>query len=116
METPRLTQEEAEMDYYLVPELAAIAPMIPRMDFADAASARAITERMSAHIAPYQPGQPLTVADTVIPGGDGVLGIPEVHQYSGAFHLAHAFPGTVIGARMLADRNAAICRLLFCET
>ena len=36
----------------------------------------------------------------------------EVHQYSGAFHLAHAFPGTAIGARMLADRHAAIRRLL----
>ena len=40
-------------------------------------------------------------------------GVPtEVHQYSGAFHLAHAFPGTAIGARMLADRHAAIRRLL----
>jgi acetyl esterase/lipase len=43
-------------------------------------------------------------------------GVPvEVHQYSGAFHLAHTFAETAIGSRMLADRNAAIRRLLFGE-
>lgn len=36
----------------------------------------------------------------------------EVHHYGTAFHLAHVLPGTVIGARILADRTAAVRRLL----
>jgi acetyl esterase len=36
----------------------------------------------------------------------------EVHLYSGAFHIAHAFPGTSIGARMTADRIDAMRRML----
>jgi acetyl esterase len=40
-------------------------------------------------------------------------GVPtELYHYAGAFHLAHIVPGTVIGARMLADRVAAIRRML----
>ncbi|QIY68776.1 alpha/beta hydrolase [Streptomyces sp. RLB1-33] len=40
-------------------------------------------------------------------------GVPtELHHYSGAFHVAHAIPGTAIGARMTADRMNAIRRLL----
>jgi len=36
----------------------------------------------------------------------------ELYHYAGAFHLAHFAPGTVIGARMVADRMAAIRRML----
>ena len=40
-------------------------------------------------------------------------GVPtELHHYAGAFHVAHIIPGTVIGARMVADRMAAIRRML----
>jgi acetyl esterase len=40
-------------------------------------------------------------------------GVPtEVHHYSGAFHLAHVVPGTVIGNRIIAARIDAIQRLL----
>ncbi|TDD45627.1 alpha/beta hydrolase [Nonomuraea terrae] len=40
-------------------------------------------------------------------------GVPtELHHYSGAFHVAHAIPGTAIGERMIADRIEAIGRLL----
>ncbi|BBX65641.1 esterase [Mycobacterium saskatchewanense] len=40
-------------------------------------------------------------------------GVPtEVHHYSNAFHMAHIVPGTTIGARMMADRIAAIRRML----
>jgi acetyl esterase len=40
-------------------------------------------------------------------------GIPtELHHYSEAFHVAHAVPGTAIGARMIADRMDAIRRML----
>lgn len=40
-------------------------------------------------------------------------GVPtEIHHYSAAFHVAHIIPGTAIGARMIADRTAAIQRLL----
>ncbi|MEY9968480.1 acetyl esterase [Streptacidiphilus sp. MAP12-16] len=40
-------------------------------------------------------------------------GVPtELHHYSGAFHVAHAIPGTAIGARITADRMNAISRLL----
>jgi acetyl esterase/lipase len=40
-------------------------------------------------------------------------GVPtELHHYAGAFHLSHLFPGTSIGARMLADRAEAIGRIL----
>jgi acetyl esterase len=42
-----------------------------------------------------------------------LAGVPtEVHHYAGAFHLAHIIPGTAIGARMIADRIAAIRRML----
>jgi acetyl esterase len=42
-----------------------------------------------------------------------LAGVPtEVHHYSGAFHVAHAIPGTAIGARMIADRIDAIRRLM----
>jgi hypothetical protein len=36
----------------------------------------------------------------------------EVHHYPGAFHMAHVIPGTVIGARMIADRIEAVRRML----
>jgi acetyl esterase/lipase len=40
-------------------------------------------------------------------------GVPtDLHNYAGAFHVAHIVSGTVIGARMLADRIEAIQRLL----
>ncbi|MFF3751732.1 alpha/beta hydrolase [Streptomyces sp. NPDC002018] len=40
-------------------------------------------------------------------------GVPtELHHYSGAFHLAHAIPGTALGTRMITERIAAIRRLL----
>lgn len=40
-------------------------------------------------------------------------GVPtELHHYSRAFHMAHFLPGTAIGARMIADRIAAIRRML----
>jgi acetyl esterase/lipase len=40
-------------------------------------------------------------------------GVPtELHHYAGAFHLAHAIPGTAIGARILSDKLAAIRRIL----
>jgi acetyl esterase/lipase len=40
-------------------------------------------------------------------------GVPtEIHHYSGAFHVAHAIPGTAIGARILGDRVDALRRLL----
>ncbi|WP_052849200.1 alpha/beta hydrolase [Streptomyces avicenniae] len=40
-------------------------------------------------------------------------GVPtEVHHYSGAFHLAHAVPGTAIGERIVTDRLDAVRRLL----
>ncbi|MFF2525801.1 alpha/beta hydrolase [Streptomyces liangshanensis] len=40
-------------------------------------------------------------------------GVPtEVHHYGTAFHLAHALPGTAIGARIHADRVSAIHRQL----
>ncbi len=44
-------------------------------------------------------------------------GVPtEIHHYSGAFHCAHAIPGTAIGARMIADRVGAIRRMLHVST
>ncbi|HEV3382548.1 MAG TPA: hypothetical protein VG142_16405 [Trebonia sp.] len=147
------------MDYYLDPELAPLAAMIPPLDWSDVAGVREFTAQTYAQIPAYQSGQPLTVTDVTIPGGADAPDIPgrvytragstapvpgliylhgggfvsgnldgadntgriiadqadvptEVHHYSGAFHLAHAFPGTVIGARMLADRHAVIRRLL----
>ena len=40
-------------------------------------------------------------------------GVPcDLHHYSAAFHLAHQFPGTAIGQRMINDRIQAIRRLL----
>jgi acetyl esterase len=40
-------------------------------------------------------------------------GVPtDVRVHAGAFHLAHLFPGTTIGRRMLDDRLEAIGRLL----
>ncbi|MET7458196.1 alpha/beta hydrolase [Streptomyces sp. NPDC005574] len=40
-------------------------------------------------------------------------GVPtELRHYSGAFHVAHAVPGTAIGTRMTAERMDAIRRLL----
>jgi acetyl esterase/lipase len=40
-------------------------------------------------------------------------GVPtELHHYSGAFHVAHVIPGTVIGARMIAAQVEAVRRLL----
>jgi acetyl esterase len=40
-------------------------------------------------------------------------GVPtEIHHYAGAFHMAHTIPGTAIGARILADKYAAIGRML----
>lgn len=110
------------MDYYLVPELAAIAPMIPQMDFADVASVRAITEQMSAHIGPYQPGQLLTVADAVIPGSDGAPGIPArvykpavvsapvpglIFLHGGGFVLS-GLRGGDSTARIIADQVGAV--------
>jgi hypothetical protein len=40
-------------------------------------------------------------------------GVPtELHHYSGAFHVAHVIPGTVIGTRMIGAQMEAIWRLL----
>jgi acetyl esterase len=40
-------------------------------------------------------------------------GVPcDLHHYGAAFHLAHRFPGTAIGQRMINDRIQAIRRLL----
>ncbi|MCI2424098.1 alpha/beta hydrolase [Saccharopolyspora sp. K220] len=40
-------------------------------------------------------------------------GVPtDLHNYAGAFHVAHAVPGTVISARMMDDRVEAVQRLL----
>ncbi|MEE6179344.1 alpha/beta hydrolase [Mycobacterium sp. 050134] len=40
-------------------------------------------------------------------------GVPtDVQHYAGAFHIAHAIPGTNIGVRMISDRVKAIRRLL----
>jgi acetyl esterase len=36
----------------------------------------------------------------------------EIRHYSSSFHMAHAIPGTAIGARMTADRIDAIRRML----
>ncbi|BBX62699.1 esterase [Mycobacterium saskatchewanense] len=40
-------------------------------------------------------------------------GVPtDLEHYAGAFHIAHAIPGTTIGLRMISDRVKAIRRML----
>ena len=81
-----------------------------------AAPARATVEELSglppAYVTAYQidptRDEGLDYAHRLIQAG-----VPtEVHHYAGAFHLTHIIPGTAIGGRMLADRAAAIRRLL----
>jgi acetyl esterase/lipase len=82
-----------------------------------AAPARATVEALSglppAYVTAYQidptRDEGLDYAHRLIQAG-----VPtEVHHYPGAFHMTHAIaPGTVIGARMIADRIKAIRRML----
>jgi len=64
------------MDYYLDPELAPLAAMIPPLDWSDVAGVREFTAQTYAQIPAYQSGQPLTVTDVTIPGGAGAPDIP----------------------------------------
>ena len=81
-----------------------------------AAPARATVEELSglppAYVTAYQidptRDEALDYAHRLIQAGVST----EVHHYAGAFHMAHIIPGTAIGARMIADRIAAIRRML----
>jgi acetyl esterase len=54
------------MDYYLDPELAPLAAMIPPLDWSDVAGVREFTAQTYAQIPAYQSGQPLAVTDVTI--------------------------------------------------
>lgn len=76
------------------------------------ASASDLANLPPAWIATYQidptRDEVLRFASTLVQAG-----VPtELHHYAGAFHLAHAIPGTAIGARILSDKLAAIRRIL----
>ena len=64
------------MDYYLDPELAPLAAMIPPLDWSDVAGVREFTAQTYAQIPAYQSGHPLAVTDVTIPGGADAPDIP----------------------------------------
>jgi hypothetical protein len=114
------------MNYYLVPELAALAPMIPPMDFADVAAVRARYAQMSAGLPEYQSGQPLTVTDVTISGGRGTADIPGriyapagiaspvpalIYLHAGGFVIGHLESGDRTG-RIIADQAGAVVLVL----
>jgi acetyl esterase len=120
------SRKEADMNYYLVPELAALAPMIPPMDFADVAAVRARSAQMSARLPEYQSGQPLTVTDVTIPGGRGtadILGriyapagiaspVPAlIYLHGGGFVVGDLESGDRTG-RIIADQAGAVVLVL----
>ena len=53
---------------YLVPELAAIAAMLPRFDLNDIETAREVERQAVAAFPPYEPPTPLAIEDVTIPG------------------------------------------------
>jgi acetyl esterase/lipase len=59
------------MSYVLVDELAAIAPHIPTFDLTDVEGTRETARRIVSADPRYEPEQPLTVEDVVIPGHRG---------------------------------------------
>ncbi|WP_326567994.1 alpha/beta hydrolase [Amycolatopsis rhabdoformis] len=55
------------MDYVLDPELAAVAPMIPALDFSDVAGVRAVAKAAMEAGQEYVSERPLSVEDVVLP-------------------------------------------------
>jgi acetyl esterase len=64
------------MEYVLDPELAAVAPVIPALDLSDVPGMRALTSKLLASAAQYEPERMLNVEDVAVPGYQGAPDVP----------------------------------------
>jgi acetyl esterase/lipase len=106
------------MSNYLVPELAAIADLIPRVDLADLASTRRSVRQAAAQIPAYHSNRTLEVTDVVIPGyrnepdvsgrvyapTDAGAAVPGLIYLFGGGYVAGSIDTLDHDARLLADR------------
>jgi acetyl esterase/lipase len=103
---------------YLVPELAAIADLIPKVDLSDLASTRESHRQAAAHLPAYYSNRALEVTDVVIPGyrdepdvpgrvygpGDAGEAVPGLIYLFGGAYVAGSIDTLDHDARLLADR------------
>jgi acetyl esterase/lipase len=106
------------VDYVLDPELAAMAPAIPRVDLSDLAATREAERLMAAHPPVYEAQAGLSVQDVAIPhrpGGGEVparvyaptgrsTALPGLLFLHGGAYVTGGLSGVDFRARMLADR------------
>jgi acetyl esterase/lipase len=103
---------------YLVPELAAIADGIPKLDLADLPSTREFIRHAAAHQPAYESNRTLSVIDVVLPGYQGepdVAGrvyapadpgeaLPGLIYLFGGGYVAGSIDTLDYDSRLLADR------------
>jgi acetyl esterase/lipase len=106
------------VDYILDPELAAVAPAIPRVDLSDLAATREAERLMAAHLPVYEAQAGLSVLDVAIPhrqGGGEVparvyapagrsSALPGLLYLHGGAYVTGGLSGVDFRARMLADQ------------
>lgn len=106
------------MAYALDPELAAVAPAIPKMDLSDLQAARAVERSMVSSLPQYEARIPLSVCDVIVPGWQGGADVAAriyasaersdpaatlLYLHGGAYVMS-GLDGADSSARMLADR------------